>query len=194
MQTHKNRIMDLIGISLTLAIGISGLNFLSDPMRMLIPEHPMISARDWPGSRESRKLEIIDADNWEQSRELALDLFRQEFFDGYHSADIEQRAVWFADQARTVDQWNNSGEYIRETWQLVEENLADHEQPISQLFCDPTPLPADRNSCRFFAYRGHWFTEIDFRSYDSVLLPDSEILRIVARAKQLLMSATEPKP
>jgi hypothetical protein len=52
---------DLIGICVSLAIGVGGLIVVANPIGILFPKHPMISSEDWPGSRVTQGMKIIDA-------------------------------------------------------------------------------------------------------------------------------------
>ena len=59
MQFH-----DLMAIVLLLTAGIGGQFILSDPLKVLAPEVPMLSPADWPGSQYNLELLITDGRPW----------------------------------------------------------------------------------------------------------------------------------
>jgi len=184
---NKNLIKDLFGISLILAIGIGGFLAAQNPVPILVPEHPMLSADDWPGSHATRKLSISDAENLEKRRDLHIRLNSNQDANGI-SAEVSQSATWHADPKEAMLRWN---EFHQETpgQGLVSENLMSREQPISRLYCDNELHYTTR--CTFYAYRGHWFTYIKFLSKSNEHFSTDEIMQITARANQLLMSVSD---
>jgi hypothetical protein len=175
---------DLIGICVSLAIGVGGLIVVANPIGILFPKHPMISSEDWPGSRVTQGMKIIDARHWEEYRELLIRLASEEDAEG-NDAEVIQRSTWYADPPRAQATWNES--YMGSDWQLISENYTSDSKPASRLFCR-YDLSLFSTACYYYAYRGHWYTEIHFSSWSDERLSPTEVQQIITRANQLLMS------
>ncbi len=186
--SNRNLIYDLVGILVLLALGVGGLIIVSNPIMVLIPKHPMISAEDWTGSRATQGVEIIEARHWEENRELLIRLESRDDAEG-QDAEIVQRSTWYADTTEAEAMWNHS--YLSRDWQLISENYISRDNPASRLFCRYDLYPPIRTACYFYAYRGHWYTEINLSSWSNEYLSSSEIQQITNRANQLLMSASD---
>jgi hypothetical protein len=93
MINNRDMIKDLVGILLILAIGIGGLIVISDPIRILIPKHPLVSSEDLQGNWVTLEVEIIEARHWEENRELIIRLKSKDDAEG-NNAEIVQRASW----------------------------------------------------------------------------------------------------
>ena len=186
---NKSVIKDLFRILLILAIGIGGYLAASDPVPILIPEHPMLSADDWSGSHATQKLHISDAENWERRRQLYIRLNSNQDANG-DNAEISQNAIWLADTTEVISVWNELNHWATTTGhELISENLISKEQPISRLYCrnksDYTTL------CSYYAYRGHWISWVQFLRQTNEHFSTDEIIQITTRANQLLMSVSE---
>lgn len=188
MIINRNMFKDMIGILLILAIGIGGLIAVSDPIRMLIPKHPMLSSEDLQGSWATQEVEIIEARHWEENRELIIRLRSKDDAEG-NNAEIVQRAGWYADTAEAAAMWNHPP-LVGNGWQLLNEDYISREQPASRLYCR-YDLHIFTTACGFFAYRGHWYTQISFSSDSTEYLSLSEIRQITNRVNQLLMSLSD---
>lgn len=184
---NKSAIIDLFGILLILAIGIGCFLAALNPVPILIPEHPMLSADDWSGSHATQKLHISDAENWGKRRQLAIRLNSNQDANGI-SAEVSQSAIWLADTTEAMLIWN---EFHHDTpnQELISENLTSREQPVSRLYCEH--ILDYKTFCIFYAYRGHWFTWIQFHSKTDEHFSIDEIMQIATRANQLLMSVSE---
>ena len=185
---NKNLIKDLFGISLILAIGIGGFLAAQNPVPILVPEHPMLSADDWSGSHATRKLSISDAENLERRRDLHIRLNSNQDANGI-SAEVSQSAIWLADPKEAMLIWNEFHPDYSPGQGLVSENLMSREQPISRLYCE-NDLEYTTD-CMFYAYRGHWFTWVQFLSKTDEHFSTDEIMQITTRANQLLMSVSD---
>jgi hypothetical protein len=181
-----SRTKDILGLLLALAVGIGGQLFLSYPVEVLIPKHPMISSRDWADSHVERELKISykNSQNWEEKRELFTRLTSETDVYG-NKAEITQNAIWYADTAKTTAEWNQPHNLNAE-WQLISENPVGPDRPASRLFCHYPPVGGA--NCFFFAYSGHWYTRIYFSNWSNERLSSSEIQHIIARVSQLLIS------
>lgn len=181
---HKRIFLkDIISILIVLTIGISGSIAVSDPIKVLMPKHPMISYQDWEGSQVTQKIEIRSHD-WAKIRILSTTL-RLKDESNYYRAQIRQEARWYASMEESAAFWNHKSHYPG--WQIIENPLTINS-PASRLSCNKD---LTKISCDFEAYRGHWYTQIFFLSDSSVILSISDVERIVARANQLLMSVSE---
>jgi len=187
MVDNRNLIYDLVGITIFLVFGVFGLFVVSDPIRILIPIHPMISPQDWPGSLSSEGLEIIDGTQWNEKRELLIRLNLDK--PGGYDTEIAQNAIWHADMEETALMWKESN--LDRDWQLISENGISRDKPASRLYCRDDLNPPYKITCYFYAYMGHWFTKIHFTSKSDIDLTFAEIQRITARAEQLLMSVAD---
>lgn len=187
MIDKRNLIYDLVGITIFLVLGVFGLIVVSNPIRILIPNHPMISPQDWPGSLSSEGVEIIDGTQWNEKRELLIRLNLDK--PGGYDTEITQNAIWHTNMEETALMWKESR--LDRDWKLISENGISRDKPASRLYCRDDLNPPYKITCYFYAYRGHWFTTIHFTSKSDNSLIFAEIQRISARAEQLLMSVAD---
>jgi len=180
----RNPNMDVIGIFVILTLGIGGLIAVFNPIRVLIPKHPMISSGDWTGSRTTQGLEITGSAEWEKKRELFIRLKSKADLNG-QDAEITQKAAWYADPTKSML------ELRKQPHGMIKSSL-NNDKPEFVLDCINNVPPA--LSCFYRAYWGHWYTEVHFLSDTDEYLSYSEMQRIISRVDQRLMSASDPIP
>jgi hypothetical protein len=177
--SNKKSIKDLIWIILFLVTGLAGFLILSDPIRFVAPKLPMISHEDWPSSEVTSELRITDNWTWEERREFMI---RMEIKGDYgdRKAEVTQWASWYADPMEPADK----AEYdIGNRGSPTATSPLSKDKPASMLFCQP-----DKPSCVYYAYSGHWYTKVIFRSMGDEYLSFSDIERIISHVDQLLLS------
>jgi hypothetical protein len=193
MANNRNRVIDLIGILLALAIGISGTIFELNPIGTSAPGVPMLSTQDWPGSLVMTPLRDVsgtDISQWQERRIFNLDLHSG----GYSSpgAKIGQQASWFADTQQASVEWKQHDSMQGQTYSadpLRAKVPTGGNLLTANLYCkEPSGIWLD---CVYIAQRGHWFTAVWFESWDDRYLSLAVVQRMTARVDQLLMSAPD---
>jgi len=179
---------DLIGILLTLVVGIGGQIFMLNPIRILTPTLPMLSHRDWPNGQVVQGLEI--SHNSPDSREFFI---RMEFpkaspYELPSKASIEQKTSWYADTTLPPGfmQYEISFDF-RDKKPIAESSLSK-DKPASKLFCKDYGFAY---LCTYLAYTDHWFTKVVMSSRGDEYLSASEMQQIAKRVDQLLLAAPE---
>jgi hypothetical protein len=183
---NRSLVKDFLGVLLMLVIGVGGLILVSDPVKILIPRHPMISPQDWAGGHAVRELQV-SSKNWAEYRILEIRLNSDDDKGPYFS-QVKQWAKWYVDEDKAADKWDHQ---YSSDWTLINENFITADKPASRLSCvSGASVSPYRVFCDFEAYRGHWWTQILFSSFSDEQLSDSEIQHIIDQANQLLMTAS----
>ena len=187
MVGNRNLVRDLIGIVLALAVGLGGQLLLSDPMRVLAPELPVLSPQDWPGSQFFGPLRIEGGRPWSDQRafQQSIALIRNEV----GVAEATQRISWYADLTQAAAAWDQHKSEPFWDFPIVARNTGNNK-PESLLLCS-TPEPDISPLCSYRAYWEHWYTEVTFTSRTIDDLPPSEMQKLTNRIDQLLMSAPD---
>jgi hypothetical protein len=207
---ERNLSRDQMGILLALIIGIAGqliVFLIPDPLKILAPQIPLLTPRDWQGSYIGT--ELFFTDNWRASYSVETpwspfvwDEKRGFYQSLYLTGDdflssVDQTIVWYADPIENANVWKkelDAGAY--NGWPIIESRLSS-DRPAFLLACVPDPGPmTSQPQCWYLAYWEHWFTAIFFYRQsngetltDDLLLQD--IRQLTARVDQLLMSAPD---
>ena len=184
---YGNQAGNLIGILLALAIGVSGQLILSDPVKFLAPELPMLSPQDWPGSQLMRERIILYGRSWRSERSFSqsLGLMRN----GIFAAEAAQVITWHADPLQAAAAWRQQQNEPYYDYPTVASST-DKDKPQSLLFCN-TPAPDTYRECAYRAYWGHWYTQVNFYLGLSDDFPLSEVQKLTDRVDALLFSAPD---
>lgn len=180
-------IRDIKWIVLTLAIGISGQFFLSNPILILTPKLPMLSQQDWPRSQVASELEILRNLQQPKRREYLIRMQITEKLFYNPKAEIKQKTTWYeyTDLAATAMQKRKSELNMLP---IIAESSLSPDTPASILLCRNTYKAF---VCEYLAYWNYWFTEVHFSSEGDESLSFSEIQQIVTRVDELLMAAPD---
>lgn len=180
-------VRDLIGILLALAVGISGQLILSDPLKILAPEIPLLSLSDWPGSQFTVEPQIIEGLAWQERRSFSqsIVLIKNET----PLAEASQTSVWYADLTQAKAAWIQHKREPYHDFPIIARNTED-DKPASLLFCS-TPVPDTPGECGYRAYWKHWYTQVTFYRGISKEFPLSEIQKLTDRIDQHLLSAPD---
>lgn len=179
----SSRTVDLIGVIAFLILGALGYWVTSDPVRLLVPEHPMLSIHDWTDSDSGHEARISKSRNWNEERILVVRLESKR-----DSARIVQTAAWYSDSTEASYMWERT--QFKYKWDLISEKYISNDSPASRLYCRDLS-PTFTTSCYYYAYRGHWFTEVHLSSSTVEYLSLSEVEMITQRVDELLMSIPE---
>ena len=182
-------IRDIKWIMLTLAIGISGQLFISNPIRTLTPKLPMLSHQDWPSSQVASELRISENWQWPEGREYFIRMQITERHRYDRKAEIVQRTTWYADPSQPAIAVADDLKWIRKQPDAISPPGTD--TPTSWLYCANFPFETTVWSCTYFAYWGHWYSEVEFWSKGDQYLSLSEMEQFITRVDQLLMSAPD---
>jgi hypothetical protein len=193
-QHHKvNVIIDLLGILFLFGLGIGGLIFVSNPIEGLVPTPPMLTTSDWAGSASYFGIEEERTTIEERDFSIHLNIGKGSVFTK-EGAIILQRAIWYADSAKSVEALKNPNRLqdFSEQLQLVEKNLtrvtlSQKDKPASKLYC--SEFQETGFICGYFAYSGHWYTEVWFWSGSDTWLSFSTAESLIERVNVLLLSA-----
>lgn len=185
-------VIDLLVISTFVIIGALGYWLTKDPVSVLIPKHPMLSPQDWGENHSRYPAQITEARDWEVEREFIIRLQsdRDENFD---RAEIVQTAVWYKDEREAAALWDQTYYSPGSDWDLFDEKFASRNTPASRLYCYTNPKSNSTTLCNYFAYRGHWFTQVNFQSDSEKFLPLSEVMQIILKVDQLLLAAADER-
>lgn len=185
-------VIDLLVISTFVIIGALGYWLTKDPVSVLIPKHPMLSPQDWGENRSKYPAQITEARDWEVEREFIIRLQsdRDENFD---RAEIVQTAVWYKDEREAAALWDQTYYSPGSDWDLIDEKFISKNTPASRFYCNTNPESNNTILCNYFAYRGHWFTKVNFQSDSAKFLPISEVRQITQKVDQLLMDAADER-
>ena len=194
-QRHRPDLFkDLFFISFFLLAGLTGIIYASDPIRFLRPNLPMLSTHDWSGSEVRKHLR----DNsygipGERRFTIRLEVGNSPGWLTSSGAEIWQRAVWYSDSKKSVQAWER-----RDSGQSQVSRFDNHpsatiksdnqEEPTSWFACDE--ISDGRRICAYFAYYGHWYTEVWFWSGGDEYLSLNEIEMITNRVNALLAGAS----
>ena len=184
---NRNLKRDLIGILLAFIAGISGQLFLLNPLRVLAPELPMLSPRDWPGSQYNLELLSTDGRPWSEYRAFQRNIVLIK--DGVLVKEAEQTIVWYANLTQAAAAWDQHRREPYHDFPVVDSNTRK-KGPESLLFCSPGE-PYISPLCSYRAYWKHWYTNVDFYGRTDEDLPLSEVQKLTDRIDQLLMSAPD---
>lgn len=182
-------IRDIKWIMLTLAIGISGQLFISNPIRTLTPKLPMLSHQDWPSSQVASELRVSENWRWPDEREYFIRMQITERHRYDRKAEIEQKTIWYADPSQPEIAVANSLKNISSRWVLTIPPGTD--TPTAWLYCFDSFYEAGVWVCRYYAYWGHWYTKVEFWSKGDQYLSPSEMEQFITRVDQLLMAAPD---
>ena len=186
---NKNKTNDFIGIVLALIIGISGLVISLNPLEILMPDIPMLSQQDWSRSHVDQGLMI--SENWQQPEGLEffirLQIIERDRYD--RKAEIEQRTTWYADLSQPTIAMANELKWHRQ--QPIAINPPDTDTPASWLYCADYSFETTTRSCMYYAYWGHWYTEVKFWSKGDQYLSALEMQQLITRVDHLLMTAPD---
>jgi len=185
---NNNLTKDLIGVILALLLGLGGQIFMLNPINILSPELPMLTQQDWPRSHVDQGLMI--SENWErpEGREyfIRLQIIENDFD---RKAEIEQRTTWYADPSQPAIAVANELKWYHRQPDVI--NPPSTDTPASWLYCADAPFETTTWSCTYFAYWGHWYTEVKFWSESDQYLSPSEMQQFITHVDQLLMSAPD---
>jgi hypothetical protein len=184
---NKNLVRDLIGMLLALAAGISGQLILSDPLKVLAPELPMLSLQDWPGSQFTVELQIIGGGAWQEERGFLQSIVLMS--NKTPVAEATQTMTWYADLTQAGAAWHQHRSEPYYDFPIVATS-AGEDKPESLLFCSP-PDPDTSRECGYRAHWKHWYTQVTFTSRSIDDLPPSEMQKLTDRIDQLMMSAPD---
>lgn len=187
--SNNNLTKDMIGVILVLVLGVGGQIFMLNPINVLTPTLPMLSQQDWPRSHVDQGLMI--SENWERpvGREFVIRLQITEEHRYDRKAEIQQRTTWYADQNYSAIAVANELKWYRQQPDVAHPPGTD--TPASWLYCADFSFETTTWSCTYFAYWGHWYTEVRFWSKGNEYLSPSEMQRFITRVDQLLMSAPD---
>jgi len=187
--SNNNLTKDRIGAILVLVLGIGGQIFMLNPINILAPKLPMLSQQDWPRSHVDQGLMI--SENWQkpEGREffIRMQITEKDRYD--RKAEIEQRTTWYADPSYPAIAVANELKWYHQ--QPVATYPPGTSTPTSWLYCADFPFESTTWSCQYFAYWGHWYTEVKFWSEGDQYLSASEMQQLITRVNQLLMSAPD---
>lgn len=189
-------VRDIIGILMALVVGISGQIFVLDPLRTLASKTPMLSPRDWAGSRATSGPEVYsraDISRWKEKHEFAIRLQIGQSWVSNRGAEIWQRAAWYSDPSEAITAWNQ-----RENGQMgefsntipVRTKPLEQDTPGSVLYCRES-LQYNTRQCTYFAYYRHWYTEVWFWGGGDLYLSLTDLQSITDRVDQLLLEAPD---
>jgi len=193
----SNRILvrDLIGLLLVLVIGIGGQIFILNPIGVLAPNIPLLSPQDWTGSRISSGVADSSGSHvrqWKLKRIFGIGLQVGQYSALNTGAEISQAIIWYAESAEAIAAWQKRdtgqpGGFFN-TQPVMTTHLQDG-MPESILFC--TKYTASGFKCAYFAYSGHWYTNVWFWSGGSTYLSMADVQNITTRINQLLLKAPD---
>src|SRR5215216_13414 len=152
--TKTNWLQDGIAILLLLAVGLAGQFILSDPLRILAPDLPMLSPEDWPGSQLSTPRLIMDGLEWHIQRSFLQGI------DQPPGGGVTQVIAWYADRRRAAATWEQHKNEPYYDYPILAVSTAS-DRPQSILFCSPAE-PLTSRECSYHAYWGNWYTYVDF--------------------------------
>ncbi|GEM_PF-3456726 len=192
---HRNAKRDIIGILLILSIGIIGQFIVSDPLGFLFPELPMLSTKDWPGSREVSGASLSDGWSWNEMRVFSVRL-QTTRYDAFHiGAEVFQEVTWFAETVEAAKAWERRDcgamcSLLNRKPDIVNP-IPQEDKPVSALFCRQSDSGLGL-VCYYFAYSGHWYTYLRFQGSGEDDYPlYSEMQKLIVRVDQLLLSASD---
>lgn len=198
----RRQIIDLIGIVGLTAIGAALGYYSSASFFDLMPNVPLLSTEDWPGSKYNGEPEEVEQFSLEADRSR-LRIFRvglvkseRGYYGGTH---VSQASSWYAepteafesleidDQVSPYSPWPDvlQGEPLSSYLQQ------DSELTSAYLCADPEPLSGDLK-CVYVANVGHWKTTIWFDIEGGDHTSQQEVQELINRARQLLLSADAP--
>jgi hypothetical protein len=189
-------VRDIIGILITLAVGLSGQFFVLKPLSILTPKTPLLAPRDWPGSRASSGPEVFsraDIRRWQEKHEFDIRLQRGQYSVLNSGAEIWQRVAWYADPLQTTDAWKRrENEQMGHFANVIPIRIKPLEQdsPGSVLYCHESSQYNTRQ-CTYFAYYHHWYTEVWFWGGGDQYLSLADVQSLSGRVDQLLLEAPD---
>ena len=160
---------------------------IPDPFAALVPQIPLLSPPDWPGSHASIGFGISTGWRWQEKREFSSALVLNT---GTYYAELGQTAVWYADPGEAAADWNQLDTKSYNGQPIVASYIGK-EKPASMLFCSEKDLPDDPRECWYLAYWEHWYTEVRYWSQFDKDPQLMELQQITARVDQLLMSVPD---
>lgn len=185
-------IIDLLVITTFIIIGAIGYRLTKDPVSQIIPKHPMLSPQDWADNRSRYPAQITEARDWDVERNLIVRL-RSDLDEYFDRAEIVQTAIWYKDERQAAALWDQTYYSPGSDWDLFDEKFASRNTPAARLYCYTNPKSNSSTLCNYFAYRGHWFTQVNFQSDSEKFLPLSEVRQIILKVDQLLLAAADER-
>ena len=193
---NRRKIIDLFGIMLIFMIGIRGQIFVFNPTSALHPAIPLLLTQDLPDSQLEARLRLPR--NGQQDKHeyfVKMEIVKSE--DYPKGVLVMQNAIWYPDSMKTADEWNNRKrdyDFSISNPKPIETNSLTIDRPAFALYCSDTDYAfsiIDARSCTYFAYWGHWYTEVKLHSRGGEYLSYSEIQEIIDRVDQLLLAAPD---
>ena len=160
---------------------------LPNPVIILTSQVPLLTPRDWPGSRISMKLFVVSVHQpWQVMRQFSQPIYIE---NGLENTHIDQLATWYAVPAETLLDWDTPDPNIP-IESLVASSISDGK-PVSRLFCSGLVESYQPRTCSYDAYWGHWMVQVSFWSQDAEDLPILKIQTITGIVDQHLMNAPD---
>lgn len=193
----RKQLADLVGIAGLIVFGASFRIAAQAPFRDLMPNAPLLSVEDWPGSKYNGE------PGEEQQHSLDADRSRLRFFRvglikserGYYGGTgVSQSSSWYADRAEVAESLQISGsESPYSSWPdvLRGEPLSTYlerygELTEAYLCADPKPLSGDL-ICVYVAHAGHWRTTVWFDIEGGDYTSQEEIPELIRVVRSLLV-------
>jgi hypothetical protein len=186
--------LDTYGILLALVLGVSAQVIALNPFGILAFRTPMLSHRDWAGSRASSGPSLYSSfttDPLVEKREFTIRLYSEDWVVN-GGGEIWQRAVWYADPAEALAAWDRreSSQFGGDFSSLMPDQVrpTGPDTPGSVLYYSEWPEDNFFN-CQYMAYWQHWYTEVWFWSRGDQFLSRAQVQALTDHVDQLLLKA-----